>query len=539
MDFDDIFVSDSDRTIGHLGLVAGSYDELNIGQIIDNFIPKTGPHHLTHGDIVKAMVINGLGYIERRLYLFPAFFTDISLTRLFNKEITPTQLNDDLLGRTLDAIHAFGETEMFNHIVSECLERDQFAINLVNNDTTNFSVHGNYDSDSNTEEIEITHGHPKDGRWDLKRFALGMATNQHGIPLLLQTFSGNESDKKALLEIITKVKKNLNVAEKVIHVADSAFYTDENLQTLGFHTFWISRVPLTISEAESLRKTSESFTSCEDSRYSYYCSSSNYAGVRQNWIVFHSSEQQRKKEKDFDKKVEKELIRAQKSLKHLACKRFACEPDARSAAAEWVSKHPWVIFDTCSIKQVHERLEKKRGRPGKDETLILKYVIEADISLNFTELEKEKSILGRFIIATNDLDLDPETTLNYYKGQSQVEKGFRFLKDKTFRVSDVFLKNTGRIQALAMIMVLCLYVYAVTEYKLRKSLKETNETVPSQTGKPTQKPTLRWIFFLFRRVRELSLRIEGRIVTKVLNLDETIRKIIRLLGTHHEKYYFT
>jgi len=113
------------------------------------------------------------------------------------------------------------------------------------------------------------------------------------------------------------------------------------------------------------------------------------------------------------------------------------------------------------------------------------------------------------------------------------------LKDKTFRVSDVFLKNTGRIQALAMIMVLCLYVYAVTEYKLRKSLKETNETVPNQTGKPTQKPTLRWIFFLFRRVRELSLRIEGRIVTKVLNLDKTIRKIIRLLGTHHEKYYFT
>ena len=426
MDFDDIFVSDSDRTIGHLGLVAGSYDELNIGQIIDHLIPKKGPHHLTHGDIVKTMVINGLGYIERRLYLFPAFFTDISLTRLFNKEITPTQLNDDVLGRTFDAIHAFGETEIFNHIVSECLERDQFAVNLVNNDTTNFSVYGNYDSYSNTEEIEITHGHPKDGRWDLKRFALGMVTNQHGIPLLLQTFSGNESDKKALLEIITKVKNNLNVAEKVIHVADSAFYTEENLQTLGLHTFWISRVHLTISEAESLRKISEPFTPCEDSRYSY----------------------------------------------------------------------------------------------------------------NFTELEKEKSILGRFIIATKDPDLDPETALNYYKGQSQVEKGFRFLKDKIFRVSEVFLKNTGRIQALAMIMVLCLYVYAVTEYKLRKSLKETNKTVPSQTGKPTQKPTLRWIFFLFRRVRELSLRIEGRIITKVLNLDETIQKIIRLLGTHHEKYYF-
>jgi transposase len=38
-----------------------------------------------------------------------------------------------------------------------------------------------------------------------------------------------------------------------------------------------------------------------------------------------------------------------------------------------------------------------------------------------------------------------------------------------------------------MIMVLCLYVYAVTEYKLRKSLKEANDTVPSQTGKPPAK----------------------------------------------------
>ena len=211
MDFDDIFVPNSDKTIGHLGLVAGSYDELQIGTIIDRLIPKNGPHTLTHGDIVKAMTINGLGYVERRLYLFPAFFTDLSLTRLFNKDITADQLNDDVMGRTLDAIAAFGPTELFNQIVSDCLERDQFAINLVNADTTNFSVYGDYDSDSNTEKIEITYGHPKDGRWDLKRFVLGMATNQYGIPLMLQTFSGNESDKKSLLRMVTGIKENLNV----------------------------------------------------------------------------------------------------------------------------------------------------------------------------------------------------------------------------------------------------------------------------------------------------------------------------------------
>jgi transposase len=539
MDFDDIFVPNSDKTIGHLGMVAGSYAELQIGTIIDRLIPKNGPHTLTHGDIVKAMTINGLGYVERRLYLFPAFFTDLSLTRLFNKDITADQLNDDVMGRTLNAIAAYGPTELFNQIVSDCLERDQFAINLVNADTTNFNVYGDYDSDSNTEKIEIIYGHPKDGRCDLKRFVLGMATNQYGIPLMLQTFSGNESDKKSLLRMVTGTKENLKTDEKVLHVADSAFYTEENLRTLGSHTFWISRVPMVIQEADLLRRTREAFSPCTDDRYSYYSAHSDYAGIRQKWFVFHSSEQQKRKEKIFEKRIEKELEKSMKSLKHLSAKRFAYEPDTQNALDEWREKHPWVACDSCSIRQVHERVEKKRGRPGKDEELIVKYIIGASIAPNKNHIERERAILGRFIVATNDLDLDPQTALTYYKGQYHVEKGFRFLKDKTFRVSEVFLKNIGRIQALAMIMVLCLYVYAVSEYKLRKSLKDANETVPSQTGKPTQKPTMRWVFFMFRRVRELSLRIEGKVVTRVLNLDESIRKIVRLMRQEYEKYYFS
>jgi transposase len=49
--------------------------------------------------------------------------------------------------------------------------------------------------------------------------------------------------------------------------------------------------------------------------------------------------------------------------------------------------------------------------------------------------------------------------LKYYKGQQSVERGFRFLKDKSFRVVEEFLKKESRIEALSMIMVLC-FVYA-------------------------------------------------------------------------------
>lgn len=79
-----------------------------------------------------------------------------------------------------------------------------------------------------------------------------------------------------------------------------------------------------------------------------------------------------------------------------------------------------------------------------------------------------------------------------------VEKGFRFLKDKSFRVAEVYLKSEKRIEALCMIMVLCLMVYSYTEMLLRKRLKEEDETVLNHKKKPTSNPTLKWIFFKFR-----------------------------------------
>ena len=187
MDIYDIFVSGSDRTIGHLGIVAGCYDFLKISEIVDKLILKNGQYILTHGDALKGMVINCLGYIERRLYLFPGFFTDIAVERLFHHDVCETNFNDDVIRRILDAIHVHGETELSNQIVLPSLENEEFSIHLINADTTNFSVYAKYDGESQSQEISIIHGHPKDGHWDLKRFSLGIETNQYGIPTSLCT----------------------------------------------------------------------------------------------------------------------------------------------------------------------------------------------------------------------------------------------------------------------------------------------------------------------------------------------------------------
>ena len=57
----------STNTIEHFGIVAGIFDELGIGKIIDRVLPKTRHHKASHSAIIKAMALNGLGFNESRL----------------------------------------------------------------------------------------------------------------------------------------------------------------------------------------------------------------------------------------------------------------------------------------------------------------------------------------------------------------------------------------------------------------------------------------------------------------------------------------
>ena len=211
------------------------------------------------------MVLNGLGFIERRLYLFPEFFDDIALSRLVGRDVTKDILNDDVFGRTLDAVAEYGPTELFNEITAECLLPSEFGSHCVHIDTTNFSVTGTMNPTLGVTRSKSHYGYPKDGRWDLKRFVIGIAANQHGVPLFLQTCFGNESDKETIRTIIQDLTGTLKSDEKVYHIADSAFYTSETLNLLGRLTRTRSAVSLArLPRSRRYEQTDVAFTSCQD-----------------------------------------------------------------------------------------------------------------------------------------------------------------------------------------------------------------------------------------------------------------------------------
>ena len=165
-------IDGSNVTIGHLGIVAGMFDTLEIGQYIDEVIPKTRHHHITHGTAVKALSLNGLGYNEGRLSLMLDFFDDIATERLLGKGIKPAYLNEYVFGETLDAIATYGPTRLFAGIVLRMMRRLPLGAQRLHHDTTSISVTGEYDHEFKTRIIEIVHGHSKDRRDDLKQFVI-------------------------------------------------------------------------------------------------------------------------------------------------------------------------------------------------------------------------------------------------------------------------------------------------------------------------------------------------------------------------------
>jgi transposase len=525
-------------SLSHLGIVAGIFDELGIADVIDSAMPKNRDHNIPHSTVIKAMCLNGLGFNESRLYLYAEYFEDLPTERLLGEGVLPEHLNDDALGRTLDRIYEYGCTEIFNQIVLKAMGNAPFGAHVLHTDTTNFSVHGDYENpnpDLNT--IEITYGHPKDKRWDLKRFVLSMVCNQEGIPLFVKALSGNASDKTTLVETVKKIQNGLKLNDKVYHIADSAIYSADNITELGAHTLWITRVPATITEAKDLLDADVELNVCTDPGYSYYETKSSYGGMEQKWALIQSEEMKKRKEKTFDSSIEKDLKAAQKSLNKLKKMEYACCEDANRAAESWLSEHKRYRFKELAVEEKSRRMNGKRGRPKKGEELETYYLVKVEIEVDEQVIAREREKLGRFILATNDPCLTVDEILSYYKSQSKIERGFRFLKDKSFHVSEVYLKKESRIEALTMIMVLCLFLYSIAQWMLRKRLKETNKFVRNQVKKPIQNPTMRWVFFLFRGVTELTIRLGEAVERKVANMSDELWDILSLMGEGCEKYY--
>ncbi len=443
--------------LDHLGIVAGICREIGLAEYLD---ARAGPsqQQVSVGTATMAMILNGLGFSNRRLYLVSQFFATKPVEYLLGAGITAEMLHDDCLGRTLDWLHDHDPTALFAGIARQARQRFGIAARQIHVDTTSFAVTGEYDAELDAHTLAVTYGYSRDHRADLKQWMLALATTRQGdMPLFCQALDGNASDKATLVAAVEALAEQLRAdgddTEAPIFVADSGLYSAGNVSRLSAAGVrWISRVPDTSTEAKAALTVADDAWQHDGD---LFWASAPQAPAGERWVVVRTLAGEDRARATLQRQVDTTREQWEKALWHLSNQRFACVPDARAALARQLKTCPaWLQVESVLVMQPKHR---RPGRPRKNAPPDqVEWQVLTTLSVDTAAVAQEARRKAAFLVATNVLDpaqLSDYELIRTYKEQHSVERGFSFLKDPLFLASSVFVKKPERIVALSLVMV--------------------------------------------------------------------------------------
>lgn len=540
--------------IDHLGIVAGVCREIGLAAYLD---AQDERHHerVGVGTATVAMVLNGLGFSNRRLYLVPQFFANKPVAHLLGAGITAEDLNDECLGRTLDWLYAHDPTALFAGIAQQARRVFGVQARQLHVDTTSFAVSGAYQpehGDLDAQAIAITYGYSRDHREDLKQWMLALATTHDGdIPVFLRALNGNASDKVSLAEAVTALLAQLRAAGEGeeapgLYVADSGLYSAANMTAFNqASVHWISRVPETSAEAKAAIADAAvtprtGWQAAADGTVEWLSRRLVLPQGEERWLVVRTRAGQERARTSVSRRVAEQQARWQQTLWHLGNRVFACQADAEIALSRTLRGQPEWLRVTPQVRA--QPRYARRGRPRQDAApTAVVWRVQSELRVDQEQVERLILRTACFLVGTNVLSptevADEEAIRIYTQDQGGVERGFVFLKDPLFLASSVFLKKPERIVALSLVMVLCLLIYRLAEHRLRQQLAATGQTLPNQLQQPTPRPTMRWVFQCFEGIDRLTIHTAAGPQVLVLHLTPLHEQVLTLLGPPYREIY--
>jgi transposase len=146
------------QDIDHCGLIAGICDTMGLVEQLDRLLGTHPQEIVIPGQTVKAMILNGLGFVSAPLYLLEKFFVGKATEHLLGEGIRPEHLNNDRLGRILDKLYTFGLTELFVTVALSAARRFGVSLHSLHLDSSSLHVDGDYLSGGDdTEEPGTIH----------------------------------------------------------------------------------------------------------------------------------------------------------------------------------------------------------------------------------------------------------------------------------------------------------------------------------------------------------------------------------------------
>lgn len=516
-------------------IIRAYIQRLGLVDLINNLIPTE--MEVSPGLIVAGMIQDTFSG-RSPLYRLEDFFATQDSELLLGARIEPGAFRDHNVGRVMDRIYQEGPSRIFGEVARRAAVIFDLDTRNGHWDSTSVSVWGDYDlyENDNDPRLRITFGHSKDKRPDLKQFLISMLCVEHNIPILGDCHDGNSSDKTLNNKLLTRISKNLaqhGINEAAFtYVADSALVTKENLACFKDDgqkpsLYFVTRLPFTYQETDRAVKEAVSAKQWQDigvlsatrptlkrpcASYRAYESQVDLYGAPYRAVVIHSSAHDKRRNKRIDRELKEERHRLMAEAHKCENTTFYCQADA-AAQLERLKGLPSPYYRLDG--EVNEVLLYARGRPPKSGS---RQVTQQHWQIKTTIVEQPAAVAlkreeaGCFVLLTNrpkqGADAQSaEDLLRSYKAQDGIERNYSFLKDPLI-VNDLFLKKPERIEALGMVLLICLLIWNLMQRSMRLHLEKTGTTLEGWDGKRTDRPTS----FM------MTTKFQGLMVVKVANI---------------------
>lgn len=494
--------------VKYLPIIKHFAKKINLVGTIDTMVKSQ--MELSPGIAVLAMVLDTLSG-RTPLYRLEEFFFEKDTELMLGSNVEPERFSDYNLGRVLDKIHQTGTQKVFSSIAQNAVTAFDIDAKRVHFDTTSVSVFGDYIYSD--EPFNITYGHSKDKRPDLKQFLISLLCVDRTIPILGATEDGNASDKTLNNELLGGISKHMARhglgPGAFVYVADSAFVTPDNLKSADQKEIqFLTRLPATYNECS--RAIAEAVTAdnwieigtLNQTHATLKRPAAYYRGFETTVelyerpyraVVVHSSAHDKRRHKRIDRLLIQKRKKIESLLKQLNAEVYFCRADAEAAvdklnAAAVGSYHKLA----CAINKV---AKYPRGRPANDKPRIpigYEYELTVKITEDPATVNPLRLEAGCFVLLSNikndDILWSAKELLSLYKDQSGIEQNFGFLKDPLI-VNSIFLKKPHRIEVLGLVLLLSLLIWRLMERCMRQYIESTGSTITGWKKRPTKRPT--------------------------------------------------
>lgn len=489
-----------EKALGALPVVAEFVRRLDIAGIVDRACPVRDIAHATHGQVVEALIANRLTSPTPLVHV-EDWAADWAVEEIFG--VAPAVLNDDRIGRALDALAPRLEG-IVGSVGAQAIASFGVEVARIHWDMTSISLFGAYPR-ADPDHIQARFGHPKDRRRDLKQVQAGLAVSADGgVPIWHHGYDGGAGEVAQVVPAMQALK-NLAGERRFLLVGDSKLVSYPNLAAL------VAAGVDFIAPASKAYVGADVLAACD-----------RQAAIPVDYVA----------ERDTDKPADQRgtyrlledtmvLTGKNKTDPVLCLRRIFVWSSARAGAAATARNK--------KLDRARDDLERLgRGLGGRyyrteaqvtdriaviAKTRRVTAYLHTEVGTDPTSakptlawqfdqpsIDAEAATDGWYALLTNlATDVDTAGVFRHYKGQEAPERRYHNFKGP-LAVAPLFLKNNRRIEALISVICLALLIYCLVERAVRLALHPTTKLAGLWADRPA-KPTGRLIFAALSHLR--------------------------------------